>query len=72
MKRTVLLIALMAATLVLASGIALAATFIQCTDDVCWGTSGPDDICGPLSGNVLYARGGYDVILADGGAPSPR
>jgi Ca2+-binding RTX toxin-like protein len=68
----VLLIALMAATLVLASGIALAATFIQCTGDVCWGTSGPDDMCGTSNRDVVYGRGGFDVILADGGDPGGR
>jgi serralysin len=72
MRRTVLLIVLMTATLVLASGIALAATFIQCTDDVCWGTGGPDDMCGTPNRDVLYGRGGFDVILADGGDPGRR
>lgn len=47
MRRTVLLVAATVLALIIASGVALAATF-TCTTNPCNGTSGPDTITGTV------------------------
>ncbi len=56
MRRTVLLVAVMAACLVMASGVALAVNKI--------GTDGPDTLRGTNEGDTLIGKGGDDILLA--------
>src|SRR5215218_3268272 len=54
MRRTMLLVATMALTLLVASGVALAVTKI--------GTNGPDHLRGTNGDDILIGRGGNDVL----------
>jgi len=56
MRRTVLLVAVMAVCLVMASGVALAVTKI--------GTNGPDTLRGTNGADTLIGKGGNDILLA--------
>ena len=56
MRRTIVLLATMALTLLVASGLALAITKI--------GTDGPDTLQGTNGDDVLSGRGGNDVLFA--------
>jgi len=56
MRRTVLLLATMALTLLVASGVALAVTKI--------GTNGPDTLRGTNGADQLIGKGGNDILLA--------
>jgi hypothetical protein len=62
MRRVVLVLALMAATLVVASGVALAINEI--------GTDGPDTLKGTNGADNLLGRGGNDVLFGLGGRDS--
>lgn len=69
MKKAVVLLAALAAALVLASGVAWAAT-IQCPnrpDSGCEGTTKADTITGTPQPDQIRARGGDDVVNARGG-----
>ena len=59
MRRTILLLATMALTLFVASGVALAVTKI--------GTDGPDFLMGTNGDDTLIGKGGNDDLLAKGG-----
>jgi hypothetical protein len=59
MRRVVLVLALMAATLVAASGMAMAVNKI--------GTNGPDTLKGTDGADNLLGRGGNDVLFGFGG-----
>jgi Ca2+-binding RTX toxin-like protein len=67
MRRTILLVTAMVATLVLASGVAFAATFITCSEDPCVGTNRDDLIDGTESSETINARAGDDLIAGNGG-----
>ena len=56
MRRTVLLLTVMTACLVMASGVALAVTKI--------GTDGPDRLRGTNGADTLIGKGGNDILLA--------
>jgi Ca2+-binding RTX toxin-like protein len=64
MRRTILLLATMTLTLLVASGVALAVTKIG-TDgpDTLRGTNGDDNLLGQGANDVLYALGGKDNLL---------
>ena len=64
MKRTALLLAVMAATLVVASGVALAANYI--------GTNKGERIVGTGFADTVDARGGNDTVYGLGGNDSIR
>ena len=59
MRRTIVLLATMALTLLVASGVALAVTKI--------GTNGPDTLQGTNKADNLLGKGGNDVLYALGG-----
>ena len=63
MRRTILLLATMALTLLVASGVALAVTKIG-TDgpDILWGTRGSDQLLGMGGSDDIIGRAGQDVI----------
>ena len=56
MRRAILLVAMMALTLLAASGVALAVNKI--------GTNGPDTLKGTNGADNLLGRGGNDIIYA--------
>jgi Ca2+-binding RTX toxin-like protein len=58
-RRTGFLLALMAAALVVVSGVALAKAFV--------GTSAPERIVGTDSADTINAKGGNDVVLGQRG-----
>jgi Ca2+-binding RTX toxin-like protein len=64
MKRTALLLAVLAAALVAASGVALAATF--------GGTNNDERLVGTRYADTIKARGGNDVVLGLGGNDAIR
>jgi Ca2+-binding RTX toxin-like protein len=68
MRRTILLLATMALTLLVASGVALSVTKIG-TDspDVLWGTRGADQLLGKGGSDEIIGRAGQDVILGGPG-----
>lgn len=69
MKRAVLLFGAMAVALMVASGVALAAS-IQCPNrpgNGCEGTKKADTITGTPQADMIRARGGDDVVNARGG-----
>jgi Ca2+-binding RTX toxin-like protein len=68
MRRVVLLLALMAATLVVASGVALAVNKIG-TDgpDTLRGTNGDDNLIGKGGDDVLHSLNGRDTLLGGSG-----
>lgn len=68
MRRLFLVLGVAAVALVLASGVALAAT-IDCPNragGVCVGTDGDDELTGSVRADVIYGRAGDDAI--DGNA----
>ncbi len=67
MRRTILLVATMAVSLLVASGVALAVNRIG-TDgpDTLRGTNGPDNLLGLGGNDVLYALAGNDNLLGGG------
>jgi Ca2+-binding RTX toxin-like protein len=68
MQRVIMLLTLMAATLVLASGVALAVTKIGGPGpDTLRGTNGADNLLGNGGNDVLYALGGMDKLLGGEG-----
>jgi Ca2+-binding RTX toxin-like protein len=74
MRRTILLLAMLAA-LVAVSGVAWAATTIRCPNDprdiggdTCWGTDGDDIVIGTLGRDVINAGFGDDVVWAGPGS----
>jgi Ca2+-binding RTX toxin-like protein len=70
MRRFVLLACGVSVALLLAGGLAMAAT-VRCdqanSDDPCFGTGGDDDIHGTAERNYVFARAGSDVIHLGGG-----
>jgi hypothetical protein len=69
MKKAMILFAVLATAMVVASGVALAAT-IQCPnrqDGTCIGTPNDDRITGTPDPDFIRARGGDDVVSARGG-----
>ncbi|MDQ5827283.1 MAG: hypothetical protein M3441_24245, partial [Chloroflexota bacterium] len=60
MRRVILLLALMATTLVVASGVALAVNEV--------GTDGPDTLRGTNAADNLVGRGGDDDLFGLGGS----
>jgi hypothetical protein len=64
MRRTALLLATTALTLIAAGGIALAATLITCTTNPCDGTSEDDVITGTLDAETINGQAGNDEISA--------
>ena len=68
MKRVTLLVTVVGVAILLASGVALAATFDGTPDpDIFVGTPGPDDIRGRGSDDTLSGKGGVDRVSGDGG-----
>jgi Ca2+-binding RTX toxin-like protein len=67
MRRTVLLIAVVAMGLLLVSGVAWAAN-VQCkANKTCVGTNQPDNITGTNKADTINALGGNDVVNAGRG-----
>jgi len=68
MRRTILLVATMALTLLVAGGVALAAT-IQCPNlgMPCFGTSMADTMYGTDVRDLMYGKGGADTMHGYGG-----
>jgi len=64
-RRVVLVVAAVVGTLVVGSGVALAAT-ITCGVNPCLGTNDPDTIMGNDNYNEVYAGAGNDVVTAYG------
>jgi hypothetical protein len=65
MRSTMLLLAAMVAAMLLASGVALAATVINCADDPvapCDGTTGDDEMTGTVGTDHMYAKEGNDTL----------
>jgi hemolysin type calcium-binding protein len=65
MRSTMLLLAAMVAAMLLASGVALAATVINCADDPvapCDGTTGDDEMTGTSETDDIYAKEGNDTL----------
>ena len=68
MRRVILLLSVMAATLVVASGVALAVTKIGTNGpDTLRGTNGADNLLGKGGNDVLYGLGGSDNLLGGEG-----
>ena len=68
MRRVILLLALMAATLVVASGVALAVNKVGTNGpDTLRGTNGDDNLVGLGGNDVLYGLGGRDNLLGGEG-----
>jgi len=68
MRRTILLLATMALTLLVASGVALAVTKIGTNGpDTLKGTNGDDNLIGKGGNDELYALGGNDNLLGGPG-----
>jgi len=70
MRRTILLMVIMSLTLVLASGVALAAKHIDCSDDpapLCVGTPNSDEIQGSATRDDIRAQAGDDLVQARAG-----
>ncbi len=77
MRKTVVVFVLTALAVLLAFGVALAAsadpTYIYCKASTsCQGTSGPDIIYGTDSADVILPYGGDDVVYAKGGNDEVR
>jgi Ca2+-binding RTX toxin-like protein len=63
MRRAILSLMTMGAALLLANGVALAITTINCkVGDPCHGTSGKDNINDSKGSDEIHARGGYDLL----------
>ncbi len=68
MRRVILLLAMMAATLVVASGVALAVNKVGTNGpDTLRGTNGADNLVGLGGNDVLYGLGGSDNLLGGPG-----
>ena len=68
MRRVILLLALMAATLVVASGVALAVNKVGTNGpDTLRGTNGDDNLVGLGGNDVLFGLGGRDNLLGEEG-----
>jgi hypothetical protein len=68
MRRVILLLAVMAATLVVASGVALAVTKIGTNGpDTLRGTNGDDNLIGKGGDDVLHSLNGRDTMLGGSG-----
>src|SRR5215217_6183572 len=68
MRRTIVLLATMALTLLVASGVALAVTKIGTNGpDTLQGTNKADNLLGNGGNDVLYALGGRDTLVGGGG-----
>jgi hypothetical protein len=67
MRRIVLLMASMALTLLLASGVALAFNTIRCDGGKCSGTPRDDKMLGTSGRDVMYGFKGNDRLLGEGG-----
>jgi Ca2+-binding RTX toxin-like protein len=68
MRRTIVLLATMALTVLVASGVALAVTKIGGPGpDTLRGTNGADNLLGNGGNDVLYALGGRDTLLGGEG-----
>src|SRR5215212_8410038 len=68
MRRTIVLLATMALTLLVASGVALAVTKIGTNGpDTLQGTNKADNLLGKGGNDVLYALGGRDTLVGGGG-----
>jgi hypothetical protein len=65
--RAILLMATMGATLIVASGVALAETITCDSTPPCYGTPERDDIIGTPSAETVYMMGDNDRIFAGGG-----
>jgi RTX calcium-binding nonapeptide repeat (4 copies) len=64
MRRTILLVATMALTLLVASGVALATNKIGTNSpDTLRGTNGADNLLGNGGNDILFALGGMDTLL---------
>jgi hypothetical protein len=70
MRRTLLLLATMAFVLIVAGGVALAASIIYCPGgEDCFGTPGDDRIEGSDGDDIhIFGSGGSDIIDANGGS----
>jgi Ca2+-binding RTX toxin-like protein len=64
MTKIVLLLASVALATLLASGVALAVTYIDCTTDPCYGTPERDVISGTNEPETIKALGGNDYVTA--------
>ena len=67
MRRSALLLVIMALALFVASGVALAKT-INCNGGLCFGTKNPDSIFGTNRHDTVFARAGGDFVSGRGGA----
>lgn len=67
-RRAILLMAAIGATLIVASGVALAESVRCDAAPPCYGTPELDEIWGTASGETIYALGGPDGAYAGGGA----
>src|SRR5215217_3637511 len=67
MRRTVVLVASMALTLLLASGVALALNTIRCDGGKCNGTPRNDRMLGTSKRDIMYGFKGDDSLLGEGG-----
>src|SRR5215203_5439683 len=68
MSKTVLVIGLMAAAMLLSLASATAWAAIECTrGSACRGTDGPNTMYGSTSEDRIYGKGGSDVVNATGG-----
>jgi Ca2+-binding RTX toxin-like protein len=76
-KRAILLLTTMLATLVVASGVALAATINCPNNGTCYGNTSSDILIGTDGYNIMYAKagddqlyglGGFDTLYGEGGA----
>jgi Ca2+-binding RTX toxin-like protein len=71
MRRAILLLTVMAATLAVASGVALAVTMQGGPgNDVVLGTEGPDDLGGGFGSDSIIGLGGNDVMVGGFLTPS--
>lgn len=61
-RRAMVCVAAMAATVLLAGGVALAANVIPCPGGLCEGTAGDDQMTGTNSTDYLYAKEGNDTL----------
>jgi len=67
-RRVVLVVAAVVGTLVVGSGVALAATITCGTTNPCLGTNDPDTITGNNNYNEVYAGAGNDYVRAFSGS----
>jgi len=67
-RRTILLMATMAAALIVAGGVALAETVNCNATPPCHGTPEGDFMTGTVNGETIYAYGGNDFVNAGGGS----